>query len=342
MGHMESTAIAEEPRTARVLVFGVDDGHFCMPLDRVEGVYSDKDIELYAVKTAVGVVRRFLLHHGQPALVVDLREAFGLHEILGTSDRSAFLVVRAGGSFQLAVQVDACIGVRELDLRTKVPVAANLVRDGGLSVGYLVELDGKLHVLIEPNRILSASLREQLEPVLRDAIAFRDRQNKIALLAEELRREPNLIALKTYGRLSRRNGRARTATATRLVLKAAQESQSQAGQSSVAGDLAADTLLRDLITLSTAQQTGELVFQLPDGGEGARILFDAGLISDAHIGGEWGRGALKRILAQRQGAYRFVRADTPNWPRRIKEATLWLLVGALEHLSEERRLRQAR
>ncbi len=336
---MVHTALAEAGRTARVLVFAVDDGCFCIHLDWVEAVYQRVEAPLHAVKDG-DRAGHFLLHRGQPALAVDLREAFGLSPLLGSTERAVFLVVRAG-SFLLALQIDACIGVRDLDLRTQVPVATGLVRDGGLSVGHLVELDGKLHGLLEPSRILSTTQRDQLEPLMREATAFRDRQEKLLLLGDELRREPTLAALKTYGRLSRRNGRTKVAAAARQILKAAQESERADQYDHVEGDLAGDGFVRDLILLSNTRQTGEVEVALA-GGEVAKVFVDMGRIADAVVGGEWGRGAFKRILATREGTYRFNASETPVRPQRIDDATLWLLLETMEQLSEERRGRHLR
>jgi chemotaxis signal transduction protein len=329
-------AMPAATQSDRVMVFAVDDGYFCMHLNWIEAVYQREDAPLHVVNIATGTGRRFLIHRGEPALVIDLREAFDLADVLGSTERAALMVIRSG-SFLLALQVDACMAVRNLDLRTAVPVPAKLVRDGGLSVGHLVEIDGKIHGLLEPNRILSGSLRERLEPMLKEVVAFRDRQNQIVALAAELRRDPKLPAIKTYARLSRRNGRARGATAARLVLKAAQETEQQAdGTTDIAGDLAADTLLRDLVRLWAARQTGEVEVTLPAGQSG-KIFLAAGRIADAFVPGEWGRGAFKRLLGAREGSYSFTASDTPVHPQRIADSALWLLIETVEQLNEERR-----
>ena len=327
-------------QTDRVMVFAVDDGCFCIHLDWVEAVYQREDAPLHVVNLATGTGRRFLIHRGEPALVIDLREAFDLADVLGATERAALIVGRSG-PFLLALQADACMAVRTLDLRAAVPVAGRLVRDGGLSVGHLIEIDGKMHGLLDPNRILSGTLRERLDPLLNEALAFRDRQNQIAELMKDLRADPKLPAIKTYARLSRRNGRARAASAARLVLRTAQESDLPIdGAGQIAGDLAADTLLRDLIRLSGARQTGEIQVEIPVGA--GRIFFDAGRVADAFAGGEWGRGAFKRMLGTREGSYAFTPSDTPVHPQRIPDATLWLLIETVEQLNEERRGRSSR
>jgi chemotaxis signal transduction protein len=323
--------------TARVLVFSVDDGNFCIHLDWVEAVYQRSDATLHSLKGDDGAAHAFLIHRGQPAWLLDLREAFDLAGLLGTAERAAFAVIRAGSALW-ALQVDACTGVRDLDLSSKVPVPANVIRDGGFPVGHLVELDGKLHALLEPSRIPSSKLRDGLDPLLQEALAFRDRQEKLTQLAADLRRAPTVVALKAYARLSRRNGMPRTATAVRVVVKAAESGHRLNG--SIRGNLALDPVLRDVVALSTAEQTGELQFQLQTGV--AIIYFDRGRIADASFRGEWGRGALKEILASREGLYEFIIRESAIKPQRIDDASLWVLVEAIEQLTEERRARHLR
>lgn len=338
---MTVTAIADNIRPSRVLVFTVDDGCLCLDLEWVEAVYQRGDVPVHAIKDRNGGSRSFLIHRGEPALVVDLREALDLHELLGSPDRAALMVVRSG-SLRLAVQVDALMGVKDLDLRTKTPVPTGLLRDGGLCVGHLVELDGRLHTLLEPSRILSSTLRERLELFSREAQAFRDRENKLSALVADLRHEPTTAEVKAYARLARRNGRTRVAAAARTILKALQENEQQVnGSAPLAGDLAGDTLVRDLVSLAGARQTGELLVEA-SGNEMGRVFFDAGRIADACMDGEWGRDAFKCILGSPTGLYRFVPSDTPIHPQRIEDATLWLLIETLEQLTGERRGRHAR
>lgn len=337
---MATPAILESARPTRVLVFTVDDGSLCVDLDRVDTVYVRGEARVYTLKAADLAGRGFLIHRDEPALIVDLREAFGLSELLGVTDRAAFMVMRAG-SFPLAVPVDACVGVRDLDLRARTPLPTALQRDGGFSVGHLVELDGKIHTLLEPSRILSSALRERLHPCLHEARAFCQREKEIAALAASLRVETSASGLKTYARLARRNGRTRGAAAARAVLKAVQENEQQAPDGAISGELAADTFLRDLLTLATGQQTGEMQIALPDG-DAATIFLAAGRIADAQTASVRGRPAFKQILATHSGSYRFIPSDVPVYPQRIEDAAPWLLVETIEQLGEARRGRHGR
>ena len=339
---MATTGTAESTRSTRVLVFAVDDGALCVDIDRVDTVYARSETRLHTLKDADALSCSFLIHRGEPALIVDLREALGLSEILGLTDRAAFIVMQAG-SFPLALAADACVGIRDLDLRTKTPVPSALQRDGGVSVGHLIELDGKVHTLLEPSRILSSAQRQRLNPFLQEARAFCEREEEINALTLKLKAETVFSDLKAYARLTRRNGRTRAAAAARLVLKAAQDGDHNAAydSSAVSGDLAADTLLRDLVALSVARQTGEVQLTLPGGGTAA-LSFAAGRIADAQIADALGRAAVRQILAQHDGAYRFVASDVPVHPHRIQDAAPWLLVETIEQMAAARRNRHAR
>ena len=333
---MTSAATAEATRATRVLVFTVDDGYLCVDLDRVHAVYPRHEARVHTVKLAGTASRSFLIHREEPALIVDLREAFGLGEILGVTDRAVFLVMRAG-SFPLAVPVDACVGVRDLDLRTRTPVPTALQRDGGFSVGHLVELDGRMHTLLEPSRILSSALRERLDAFLQEARAFCERESRIAALLIRLRADSTVADLKTYARLTRRNSGARAAAAARAVLKAAQEAEQPGCDAAPeSGEFAADALLPHLLTRCAACQSGALQLTLQSG-EPAVIFFAGGRIVDAQVAGTWGRPAIKQIMSARGGTYRFEACEVPAERQCIADAAPWLLLETLEQMSEARR-----
>ncbi len=323
--------------TSRVLVFRVDDGKFCIHADWVEAIYPRKEITLHNLKGADGSTQQFLLHQGQPAWVVDLRQAFGLEEVLGTGERPAFAVVRSGSAL-LALRVDELTGVRELDLAERSPVTSAVVRDGGHPVGHLVEIDGELHILLEPNRILSNALHDAFDPLLEDALAFRDRQAKLQRLLPELRRQCTAAGLRTYARLTRRNGMTRAASAAKTVLHALETASGFNG--GVTGSLGSDKLLRDLLALVTAQQSGFLRVETPHGT--GSIVLDAGAIVDAEFGHDRGREALKELLAQREGHYSFDVASNRPATRRILDSPAWVLTEILEQLADERRVKHLR
>ncbi|MCX8073215.1 MAG: chemotaxis protein CheW [Candidatus Binatia bacterium] len=333
MDHRQIT----QTMTGRVLVFRVDDGRFCIHADWVDAIYPRKEVTLHTLKGADGSVQQFIIHRGQPAWVMDLRQAFGLDEVLGIAERPAFAVVRSGSAF-LAVRVDEFTGVRELDLTERSPVASAVVRDGGQPVGHLVEFDGELHVLLDPNRILSNTLRDALDPLLEEALAFRDRQAKLERLVPELRRHCTPSGLKAYARLTRRNGLARASSAARTVLAIFE--QPPAFNGGVEGNLGGDKLLRDLLALVAAHQSGTIRIQSHQGS--GSIFLHGGDIFDAEFGQDRGHAALKELLALREGTYSFDSSAAPPTTRRIPDSPAWVLTEIVEQLTEERRVKHLR
>src|SRR5512144_646142 len=113
-------------RAARVLVCSVDDGLFGVHLDWVEAVYPRAALAVHAVRIKGQRPRPFVLHRQEPAPIIDLREALDLETALGTTARAELLIVRSG-SILLALPVDTCVGVRDIDLRSQVPVPTTLL-----------------------------------------------------------------------------------------------------------------------------------------------------------------------------------------------------------------------
>jgi len=322
---------------SRVLVFHVDDGKFCLHADWVEAIYPRREVVLHTLKAADGSAQQFLIHRGQPAWVVDLRQAFGLDDVLGVAERPAFAVVRSGSAL-LALRVDEFTGVRELDLAERSPVAAALLRDGGHPVGHLVEIDGAVHVLLDPNRILSNTLRDALDPLLEEALAFRDRQARLDRLVPELRKQCTAAGLRTYARLAKRNGLTRAAAAARTVLKALEEVHGLNG--GVQGSLGSEQFLRDLLELAAAGQSGTVQVESPKGK--ASVIFRSGALIDAECADQRGAEALKEILALREGTYSFQPGDTAGHLRRIADSPAWVLTEIVQQLTDERRVKHLR
>lgn len=334
---MSDRAHVTHTAPARVLVFHVDDAKFCLHLDWVEAIYPRKEVSLHTLKAAGGGVQLFLIHRGQPAWVVDLRQAFGLEGVLEPASRPSFAVIRCGSAL-VALQVDECVGVRDLDLAERLPVPAALLRDGGNPVGHLVELDNQIHILLEPNRILNAQLRDALDPLLPEALAFRDRQIRLDRLLPEVKQRPNAANLRVFARLAKRNGHARLANAVQRLLKIMDSGPHYNG--GLQGDVAAGTLVRDLLTLAGAEESGQV--EITGTAKPAALIFDQGRLVDATFGSERGKPAVKEIVALREGSYTFHKDRPSTSMSRIHEATAWVLIEAIEQLIEERRGRHLR
>jgi len=319
-------------RPARILVFAVDDGLFGIHLDWVQSVQARGAAPVHSARTRKGRAQSFIFAGGQPAFVMDLRELFGLQEVLGATERMHHVIVRSGNHL-LALQADECVGVQELDLRAEMPVASNFYRDGGVSVGHLIDRDGAILAVLDPNRLMDAALREALEPAVREARGFVERQTRIDALWENLCREPTLPDLRNFARLTKRNGRGKTAAAAKTVMRYME------GGGERAAEAAGEAVLQDLLRHSANKVSGELALERP-GAPKARLFFDGGRLFDAVFERDAGRRALRRVLESREARLQVVSEGKIERPNRMTESTVALVIGALESLGEERRGRR--
>jgi hypothetical protein len=334
MPPMNGSAAFEQPlRTAeKVLVVSIDDGLFGCHLGWVEAVYQGNAPRLHGVRTGTGVTRRFVLHQGDAAAVVDLRELLGLHELLGETRRSGYLLVRSGTAL-LALPIDACVGVRDIDLGGRAPIPTRVVRDGGVPLGHLLELDGRLLTVLDPSRLLDGELRDALMPLQARARAYQARQAKIDALWEGIRRDANPEQVRAFARLCRRSGRGRAAGAAQRVLQHMEHNGTAPD-----GDVvdAVDRLLCELVRRQRERSNGALHLEARDGAPGGAILLTDGQVINATCDGSVGRAAFARLLATGARATRFAEGAASSGPPRITDGTIALSIAALETLSGER------
>lgn len=332
-----SAVSAYGARAARVLVFSVDDGLFSVHLDWVEAVYPRAALTVHAIRSKGARPRPFVLHRSEPAPIVDLREALDLETTIGAATRSELLIVRSG-SILLALPVDACVGVRDLDLRSQVPVPTTLLRDGDVPVGHIVELDRKMLVVLDPNRLVDGPAREALVLVQRKALLFQERETKLNDVWKTLASQPTTSNLRVYARLCGRNGRSKMAAAARAILKCLSEGESPAtsnGTGEPAGALPA------MLRAAQGSRTGVLHVRSTDAQDGGRLSFVAGRVVDASFAGEQGRAAVKHVLALPSATTDFVDGEVTA-AERISESTVALALWALDALASERRPRRNR
>jgi len=314
----------------KVLIIAIDDGLFGVHLDWVEDVLSADAVVLHALRNGSGRARAFVLQAAAPAPLVDLRELLGLVELLGLPRRTGLLLLCATGG-ALALPIDACLGVRALDLRQRPPVPARVTRDGGVPIGHLTTLDGRPLTVLDPNRLLDAELRAVLAPLRARAAALCERRRRLAALWEELREDATAERLRSYARLCARTGQGRAAGAARRLLA---HLEAPPGSPLTGASDALDRLLRELVERQRAGASGAIEIESPDGGRGT-IVLRAGQVVDASCAGTDGRAAFARLLGA-PGAARFAPADAARAgvPPRITESTIALTVAALAALPE--------
>lgn len=335
---MDEYALERDPelrelRRPRVLVFAVDDALFSVHLAGVETVYDASAADLYSVKTRGGTWFDFLLHYGEPAVVTDLRDLFGLADVLGECDRSAFVVLRSR-DLLVALGVDQCIGVRELDLGQRRPVPTALERENGLCVGHVVLLDGAVLTILDPEQLLGSDQRRAVAEGMKAARLFQQREARIDELWDAIRSGPTVSDVRAYARLCRRNGHTRTAAAARQVLRllAEEEGTGDGAQGRSVGE----RLAAGMLSAQRSGQSADLAVFGPDGGELGRVFVRDGQIAGAVAGDDWGEAAVRLLLAQREGDLRIEPSDRPVG-QVISGSAEALLITCFEALHEERK-----
>jgi chemotaxis signal transduction protein len=308
----------------KVLIVSIDDGLFGVHLDWVEDVLTADAVVAHALRNGSGRARPFILRGTAAAPVVDLREMLGLLELLGSVRRSGLLLLR-GSEGGLALPIDACLGVRALDLSQAPPVPARVTRDGGVPIGHLTALDGRPLTVLDPNRLLDAEQRAALAPLRARAAALRERQQRVAALWEELRHEATADRLRAYARLCARTGQGRAASAARRLLE---HLEAPPGEHLNGGSDPLDRLLRELVERQRTGDSGAIEVESADGGRGI-IVLQAGRVVNATCGGADGRAAFARLLGAPRAA-RFSPDAAAALPApRITESTIALTLAAL-------------
>ncbi len=336
----ERTGASGQAQSDRVLVFSVDDGLFGVHLDWVEAVYEAGTVELHRVRVEKGPWHSFLLHGGEPALIIDLREAFDVADVLGQPERSAFAVIQSGG-YRLAVGIDQVSGVQSLALESGSPVPANLQRDGGIPVGHIVHLDDRMLVVLDPHRLISGARRSSLEPIWTRARAYGERDEKLTQTWREVCASPSEENVRVFARLCGRNGRPKASAAARAVLKAMGDSQSGLLANGTPPKLV-DQIVGEVVRRAGSRGTGMLEVAGEEGPSVGALFLSDGRVIDAQYRSEWGRMALKSLIALERGRVSFSERDLGEHPERLAESSVASLISSIEAVSLEQRKRRGR
>jgi chemotaxis signal transduction protein len=330
---------AADPATrpaSKVLVFAVDDAFLGVHLEWVDAVYPHATTERHLIKVD-GRSQPFLLHRGEPAFAIDPRTLFRLPSAGGAIERSSSLVMRTG-SHLLALGIDVCVGVEELDLELCPPIPAAVAGDGGVPVGHLVDLHGRIVVVLDPNRLIDGAGREAMARAYREAGEYLKRESQLAALWPEIGALATAANLRRYGRLCRRNGRPKTARLIRTIGKVLAEAENGSSNGNGSGEPAfAGDLVTVLVRLSRHASTGALFVVGADGGEQGRIVLAGGSLIDAASSRSHGTQALSDLLSRRDVGLRFVEggphADTAS---RFTGGTIACLIEAAARSYGER------
>jgi chemotaxis signal transduction protein len=320
---------------SKLLVFAVDDAFLGLHLDWVEAVYPRATTEAHSIKVGDGR-QPFLLHRGEPAFVVEPRVLFHLPATGEGAARASYLVLRSGSQL-LALGIDLCIGVEELDLRSCPPIPTALAGDGGVPVGHLVDLHGRIVVVLDPNRLIDGPGREALAQAARQAADYVKREDQLSALWQEIRRAPSASNLRRFGGLCRRNGRPKTARAVRAIGKAIEEAEERNGGANGAGEAGLEgDFLAAVTRLWRHARSGELVVAAADGADCGRVALVGGRLIDAVTQRAHGTAALGELIGRREVRLRFLDSGAPEAVSRFADGTVACLIGAAARWHGER------
>ena len=310
----------------KVLLFSVDDALLGLHLDWVEAILSARSIDICHVSLQ-GSAQPFVVYRGEPAFVVEPRVLFGLTAPSGSNgNRAAHLLLRSG-SHLLALRIDECVGVQEVDLSSHAPVASALLSDGGVPLGHLLEVDGRIVTILDPSRLLDGGAREHLARAAREARSFIEREAEISALWSSIRETPSSADVRKYVRLCKRNGWTHRARAGRAVCKAAVEDEHSAS---------AEPLLALLLRLERGGESAGIAVEDAAGDLAGRIAVSEGRIAEvALVGEEVGIGARAALLAMRDARARLEMADG-DFPAASPASTTASAIEALAYRAERR------
>jgi hypothetical protein len=191
-------------------------------------------------------------------------------------------------------------------------------------------------VVLDPGQLLAGNVRGHLAAAERKADAFRQRQVKLEQVWNEVCMRPHTVELRTFARLCSRNGRAKAASATRMVLKYIEANAPLSADSSRESD-PAERLFAELASLARQRRSGTLSVTSGDGTTSGEIVVVDGQVVDASCGAKWGRNAFRALLREGPDRLTFSTDGVAGRPRRIPESTPALMIASLESLGEGRR-----
>lgn len=287
--------------SSKVLICSVDGGWFGVRADWVEAVCPRESVVEQTLKGSDGTVHRYVMFQNEPALVLELRALVGVDAVVGRARRKQFMLVRSG-QWLMAVPVDACVGVRALDLQSQTPVPSRIRRDGGIPIAHIVGLDDRMLVVLDPTRLLDARNRAVWATIVKRAQLFNRRLAKLESTWAEVRAHATTANLRAYASLCSRAGRSRAAAAAREAVGYLPTNDGAAIQ--VSAPSSSFAAIRALLEASEGRHTGRWRVELEGGGVVA-IELSGGRVVDT----PQARGVLSQVLTTSCGASNFYDSD---------------------------------
>jgi chemotaxis protein histidine kinase CheA len=155
-GQLEGTE--DERNGIRLMLVRAHGCRICVALDAVEGIF-DVGAGAAAASTAT-------LANGTTVPLVDWGDVTGVGA--GAEEPSGQVMVLRTPGGPVALRIDACLGMRSVSLSRTPPMPTRLRDANGGPLCFLLMLDGRPHLMLEPRGLVT---RVGAEPVHTDATA---------------------------------------------------------------------------------------------------------------------------------------------------------------------------
>jgi chemotaxis protein histidine kinase CheA len=133
-----------ERHAIRLMLVRAHGCRICVALDAVEGVFESGDGDAASALGAAGAA----------VPIVDWSDVTGVPGAAADDGAKQVMVLRtANGS--VGLRIDSCLGVRSVSLARTPPMPTRLTDASGSPLCFLLMLDGRPHLMLEPRGLLT-------------------------------------------------------------------------------------------------------------------------------------------------------------------------------------------
>lgn len=135
----------DERNGIRLMLVRAHGCRICVALDAVEGIFD--------VGAGAAAASSATLAHGTTVPLVDWGDVTGVGA--GAEEPSGQLMVLRTPGGPIGLRIDACLGVRSVSLARTPPMPTRLRDAAGSPLCFLLMLDGRPHLMLEPRGLVT-------------------------------------------------------------------------------------------------------------------------------------------------------------------------------------------
>jgi chemotaxis protein histidine kinase CheA len=144
-GELTKTVAETEQHGIRLMLVRAHGCRICVALDAVEGIFDrDPDGRAPAVSSTTGAT----------VPVVDWADVTGVGADSCDDEQPQVMVLRTPNG-PVGLRIDACLGVRTVSLARTPPMPTRLRDTSGSPLCFLLMLDGRPHLMLEPRGLVA-------------------------------------------------------------------------------------------------------------------------------------------------------------------------------------------